>query len=71
MVKLLYDLIKQNNILQVHVSKSIIDHKLLYFSNYFYYNNNINTLFWGVYNEEDVKLIISHKGSKLIYWHDN
>ena len=68
---LLNQLMINKEIVQVHVSKSLNDHKLVFFSNYYYYNLNLNTLFWGVYNEEDYKLIINHKGFKLVYWHDN
>ena len=66
--------IKENNIKQVNISNSIKEHENLFFSNVEYdsYINNFDTtLFWGVYDNEDMEKIINHRGGLFIYWYDN
>jgi len=68
---LLNNLINDNKISQINVSKSLINHRSIFFPNSKYKNLTENTLFWGVYNKEDILLIKKHKGMRWIYWHDN
>lgn len=62
------NIIENNKITQVHNSKGTCTGPNG-FPEYKY--NNCNTLFWGMYRDEDVKLCINHMGNKWIYWHDN
>lgn len=66
--------IKENEIVQVNISDSIKEHENLFFDNVEYnkYLNNFDTtLFWGVYENEDMEKIINHRGKLFIYWYDN
>ena len=56
------------NITQVYISKSTNTGP----DNYLEYDSDIeNTLFWGMYNLEEINLCCNHNGRKYIYWHYN
>ena len=60
--------ILDNNIVQVHNSKGTCTGPKNYPK---YKNRRVNTLFWGMYRIEDIKLCIGHYGKKWVYWHYN
>ncbi len=56
---------------QVHVSKSLNHFKKRFLSKYNlndYSSDTDITLFFGIYNEEDIIKLIDHKGKKYILW---
>ena len=62
--------IEKYDIKQIYTSISLIDfRKYKHFDNYS--NNELNTIFFGVYRKEDIKNIINHKGNAWILWYDN
>ena len=60
--------IESNNITQVYNSRGTNTNPKGYPK---YKSNEENTLFWGMYNEEDIQLCINHIGKKWVYWHYN
>ena len=60
--------ILNNNITQIYNSKGTQTGPKGYPK---YKSNKENTLFWGMYRKEDIKLCLNHKGKRWIYWHDN
>lgn len=70
----LIEYIESNQIKQINISSSLKDHESAFFGNINfnkYINNYDNTLFWGMYNKEDIDKVISHNGNKWVYWYDN
>jgi hypothetical protein len=66
--------IKKFNIEQIYLSKSLSNCKntILKDIEYKNYNNlNSNTLFIGLYSQEDYKYLFNHKGKKFIFWGGN
>lgn len=64
-------LIEDYNIKQIHISKGLTHNKDTILKNIKYceYGDiNETTLFWGMYNYNDVKKFELHKGPKLIFW---
>lgn len=62
-----------NNIQKCYISRSLVHfNRLLYIYNLDIYNANCdnekNTLFFGLFNEEDFKILNNHKGGKYIVY---
>jgi len=68
----IHDIIIANSIAQIYISRSLINHKNNLFENYNcnYSDKNKITLFWGMYNQNDIMACVNHKGKRYIYWHD-
>jgi hypothetical protein len=70
-IQFLDDIIKNENITQIHISRALNNHKKTIFSfiEYEEYNNtNENTIFWGVYDRKDLNNILNHNSKCWILW---
>ena len=63
--------IQSNNITQINISQALYNHKINIFQ-YIQFNeySNIfeNTLFWGMYNADEINKIAIHKGKAWVMW---
>lgn len=71
--KTFINFLETNNIQKCYISRSIMHfNRLLYIYNLDVYNANCddekNTLFFGLFNEEDFKILNNHKGRKYIVY---
>ena len=60
--------IKDKNIVQLYVSTPVVHYKKIIKQLNEYKNTNDATLFIGIYSENDVNVLESHVGKKVIYW---
>ena len=64
-------ILNENNIVQICISDNIKVNKLN-FKEYKKYNvKSRDTFFLGVCNSNDIKIITSHKGKKILFWDIN
>ena len=63
------NILERYEIKQVYIGSSI-NHLSKYF-NKSYKNCCESTLFMGLYDKNDIKILTSHKGDKYIFWFDN
>ena len=66
-----FDFIRFHKITNVHISPSLAKSTNLDKYNLKEYENNTNTLFYGVFRQWDYDLIDKHNGKKFIFWYDN
>ncbi len=64
------DFIRENKITHINISPALLN-TVNFDYNLKDYENNTNTLFYGVFRDSDLKLLDNHIGKKFIFWYDN
>lgn len=73
-IKTLQDIINYFNIEQVHISKGIdpnTKNNILKYNFNLISDTNKPALFIGLYHSIDINKVLNHKGTKIIFWHNN